>query len=98
MKNYRKFDKKAYILPVVAFLIVGIIAIILVIIYFYLSIPLDVFQKSMPYLPTDKLLTNYFSFQERILGQVAKIGGYIYSPIVPILSILIWNYIQRKND
>ena len=69
----------------------------LVLMYFFMSVRLDVFQKTVTHLSSEQLIAGYFSFQQRIIGQIAQIGGYIYAPIVPMLAIIIWNYIQKRK-
>ncbi|MCF6334360.1 MAG: hypothetical protein L3J12_01280 [Spirochaetales bacterium] len=89
--------EKDYILPVVAIIVVGLIAVGLVILYFYMTIKIDVFKDISSHLASEELVDNYFSFQQRIIGLVAQIGGYIYAPIVPMLGIIVWNYIQKRK-
>ncbi|MCK5201323.1 MAG: hypothetical protein KAR21_23375 [Spirochaetales bacterium] len=89
--------EKDHILPVVAIITVGLIALGLVVLYFYMTIKIDVFKDISSHLAPEELVDNYFSFQQRIIGQVAQIGGYIYAPIVPMLGIIVWNYIQKRK-
>lgn len=89
--------EKDYILPVVSIIVVGLIAVGLVILYFYMTVKIDVFKNTVSHIQSEQLIDSYFSFQQKIIGQIAQIGGYIYAPIVPMLGIIIWNYIQKRK-
>ena len=89
--------EKDYILPVVAIIVVGLIAVGLVILYFSMTVKIDVFKNTVSHITSEQLIDSYFSFQQKIIGQIAQIGGYIYAPIVPMLGIIVWNYIQRRK-
>jgi len=89
--------EKDYILPVVSIITVGLIAIGLVSLYFYMTVRIDVFKDTVSNIAPEQLIDSYFSFQQKIIGQIAQIGGYIYAPIVPMLGIIVWNYIQKRR-
>lgn len=95
-RKIEQIDKPHWV-PAIFLVLFGAVAAILVFAFFRMSLTLTEYKACVAGLTNKELVDGYFTFHRSIVAQLMNIGAYIYGPLVPILAIVLYNYISKKD-